>query len=432
MFRHVTTALYNATTEPMKILIANKFFYRNGGSEVVMFQERDHLLRSGFSVVDFAMRDDRNLDSPHSDHFVGSRQYHGAGKRLRALTAAASLVHSGEAVRRISALIRRERPDLMHCHNIYHQLTPSIIPAAKALGVPVALTLHDYKPVCPVYTRLRAGRVCSDCTGSRFDGVLRHRCAEGSLARSGLLLAEALFQRLKGSYEAVDAVIAPSRFLAEAVSPARFPRHRVHVIPNGVDTDAIAPAYGDGGYVLYMGRLSAEKGVETLLASHRRHRGRWHLKVAGTGPLETALRGQYADAEFLGHVGGEELDRVIRGAGCVVVPSEWYENCPMTVLEAMAYGKAVVASRIGGIPELVADGETGLLCEPGDSGELGERLAALMADPARRAALGRAARRRAESEFSLAVHNRRLLEVYGELLPREELQGSHARDALSH
>lgn len=394
----------------MKVLFANKFFFRNGGSEVVMFQERDFLLGQGHRVVDFSMRDERNFASEHSEHFVGRQDYRGGGK-LGKLKSALAFVHSPGAVRRIGALIDATRPDLVHCHNIYHQLTPSIIGAAKARGVPVVLTLHDYKPVCPSYTRLSAGKPCSACLDGDFGQVLRRRCAEGSLGKSALLYAEAAVQRRLGNYEKVDRFVAPSRFMRDAVLH-RFRPEQVAMLYNGVDTAAIPVSDRDEGYVLYLGRLSQEKGIETLLRAHAAANGAWPLVVAGTGPLAADFKLKYETAKFVGHLGGAALQAVIAGAAAVVVPSEWFENCPMSVLEAMAHGKPVVGSRMGGIPELVAEGKTGLLFKPGDVAELQEKLATLMALPALRQLMGKQARVRAAQEFSLEKHNAGLMEIY--------------------
>lgn len=398
----------------MKVLLANKFFFRNGGSEVVMFQERDFLRREGHEVVDFSMQDERNFASDHAPYFVGRQDYRGGG-RLGRLKSALAFVHSPEAVRRIGALIDATRPDLVHCHNIYHQLTPSIIGAAKARGVPVALTLHDYKPVCPAYTRLRGGQPCSDCLGGDFGNVLRQRCAEGSLGKSALLYAEAAVQRRLGNYEKVDRFIAPSRFMADSVAH-RIPAERVALLYNGVDIPNALDGSRDGGYALFLGRLSHEKGVETLLRVHAAAGGHWPLVVAGSGPLLDDMKAQYARATFAGHLAGDKLRQALAGAAVVVVPSEWYENCPMSVLEAMAQGKPVVGSRMGGIPELVAEGETGLLFEAGNVVELGACLDRLMGDPALRRRMGQAARARAEREFSLERHNAGLLAIYAGML----------------
>lgn len=395
----------------MKILIANKFFFRNGGSETVMFQERDFLLKTGHEVVDFAMRDERNFSSAHEVHFVGKRSYAGGAGKLAKVADAFSFIHSPEAVRNISRLIEETKPDLVHCHNIYHQLTPSIIGAAKKLGVPVVLTLHDYKPVCPTYNRLRNGKPCSDCLDGDFSHVLRNRCAEGSLGKSALLYAEAAVQRFMGSYENVDAFIAPSRFMQESIAH-RVPDKRIKQLYNGIDTNEVNGSGADDGYVLFLGRLVQEKGVETLLKAHANSSAGWRLVVAGTGPLSDVLKAQYKPSILVGYLAGDALKEMIDCASVVVVPSEWYENCPMSVLEAMAYGKPVVGSRMGGISELVEDGKTGLLFEAGNVDELTSVLDRLMASAELRRQMGNAGRQRVETLFSLDKHNAGLMEIY--------------------
>ncbi len=400
----------------MKLLLANKFFFRNGGSETVMFQERDFLLQSGHEVVDFSMRDDRNFQSNYEKYFVGNRSYAGGrvGK-LAKVANAISFIHSPEAVKNIGRLIDDTKPDLVHCHNIYHQLTPSIIGAAKKRGVPVVLTLHDYKPVCPTYNRLCNGEPCSKCLNGDFSQVLRNRCADGSLGKSALLYAEASVQQWMRSYEAVDRFVAPCRFMKDAIAH-RAPGERASLLYNGIDVNAIQASDADDGYVLYIGRLVHEKGVQTLLDAQRQSQSKWRLVVAGTGPLENVLKAQYNPSIFVGYLAGDALKEMIRRASVIVVPSEWYENCPMSVLEAMAYGKPVVGSRMGGIPELVVDGETGLLFEARNANELSMAIDRLMAEPKLRTGMGRAARRRVEAHFSLDRHNTGLIDIYQSVL----------------
>jgi glycosyltransferase involved in cell wall biosynthesis len=401
----------------MKVLLANKFFYRKGGAEAVMLMEREALREAGVEVIEFSMQDERNLSSRYSGSFVRPQVYDAEDMGVvQRVGTALHLIHSPEAVRRIGELIDATEPDLVHCHNVYHQLTPSIIGAAKRRALPVLLTLHDYKAICPVYTRLRRGRPCSECTHKNFFNVLKYRCADGSVARSTLLYVEALVQLLLSNYEKLDAIVAPSRFMRDSVTLARFPPERVHVIRNGVDTRSIRPAAEDDGYALYLGRLVREKGVETLLEAHASLGGRVKLCVAGTGPLEAELKRRFPRAHFLGHLNGAALEEVVRRAGFVVVPSEWYENCPVSVLEAMAHGKAVIASDIGGIPELVAHGRTGLLFPPGDRAALARCLTHLAEDEDRRRAYGRAGRLSAERNFSLEQHARELLGLYRRML----------------
>lgn len=399
----------------MKILQANKFFFRNGGSETVMFQERDYLLTNGHEVVDFSMRDNRNFESPYQSYFVENRSYAANASKLSKVVDAISFIHSPEAVKNISRLINDTRPDLIHCHNIYHQLTPSIMGAAKRLGVPTVLTLHDYKPVCPTYNRLRNGVACSDCSDGDFSMVLKHRCADGSLGKSGLLYAEATVQRWMGNYEKVDAFIAPCQFMQKSIAH-RIPDEKIHLLYNGIDVNEVQYSNEDDDYVLFLGRLVPEKGAETLLKAHAKSNQAWKLVVAGTGPLLDVLKTQYNPSILVGYLAGDALKEIIRKASVVVVPSEWYENCPMSVLEAMAYGKPIVGSRIGGIPELVEEGKTGLLYEAGDVDGLLQALNQLMHSKDLRQQMGKAGRERVEQHFSLDMHHQGLMNIYKNVL----------------
>ena len=400
----------------MKILQANKFFFANGGSETVMFQERDYLLANGHQVIDFAMQDKRNFASEYANYFVENKSYKNQStNKISKIADVISFVHSFEAVKNISCLINDTEPDIVHCHNIYHQLTPSIIGAAKKLGVPVVLTLHDYKPVCPTYNRLQQGKPCSKCLDGDFSQVLRNRCADGSFGKSAVLFAEATVQRLMANYEKVDAFIAPSQFMAQSIAH-RVPENRIKQLYNGIDVNALSASGEDDGYVLYIGRLVPEKGVETLLKAHANFSQSWQLKVAGTGPLLDVLKAQYNPSIFVGYLAGDALKSMIEKAAIVVVPSEWYENCPMSVLEAMAYGKPVVGSRMGGIPELVEDGKTGLLYTAGNVSELTAVLDKLMTSSEMRQEMGAAGRLWVTQHFSLDRHNKGLIDIYRNVL----------------
>jgi glycosyltransferase involved in cell wall biosynthesis len=405
----------------IKVLFANKFFFLNGGSEVVMFDEIELLRKHRLGVVEISMRDPRNFSSQYESYFIAQKSYR-SGSRSQKIRAALSLVHSREAVKNITRLIRDEKPDILHCHNIYHQLTPSIIRAAARLRTPVVLTLHDYKPVCPVYTQLRNGEPCTECADGRFESLLQHCCA-GSVGQSALLWAEARYHAAVRSYQHVDRFIAPSRFMRDAVV-RRFGEDKVVHIPNGIDVSRIDPSDEDEGYVLFLGRLSKEKGVETLLRAHALDNATWHLVVAGTGPLLDQLRTRYPLAEFAGHLSGDALKARIRGASLVVVPSEWHENSPISILEAMAYAKPVVASRIGGVPELIRDGTTGLLFEPKDTRTLSSHIKVLLGDAELRVRLGREARRIVETEYSIQKHGAALLSLYESLVPARSKLGT--------
>ena len=228
-------------------------------------------------------------------------------------------------------------------------------------------------------------------------------------------MLEAYWHKWKGSYQLVDRYIAPSRFIADLIS-RRIPEAKTCVLHNGIDADGINQSIQDEGYALYFGRLSKEKGIETLLKAHDALNGSLALKLVGTGPMEDEMRSKYPDADFLGYKEGEQLDEIIAKSAFVVVPSEWYENCSMVVLEAMSMGKPIIGSRIGGIPEQVEDGKTGLLFEMGNVDELTEKMKILSQKQKMRAEFGKAAREKLEAEYSLSRHCKDLLELYNSLL----------------
>ncbi len=398
----------------MKILIANKFFWLKGGSEKVLFQEREFLLKRGIKVVDFSMEDPRNQFSNFSSYFISNIDYNINGV-FNKLKNALKFVHSREAVGKIKLLIKKEKPDLAHLHNIYHQLTPSIIHPLKENGIKVILTLHDGKLICPTYLMLdKEKKPCLECQGKYFYKPFLKNCA-GSRIQSFLLMVEAYWHKFFKSYDKVDLFIAPSEFLAKVVSQ-RIPREKIVVLRNGIDLNEYLPTYEDGGYALYFGRLSQEKGIETLLKAHQKVAKEIPLKIVGTGPMEAELRAKYSKAEFLGYRTGEDLKQLVAKASFVVVPSEWYENCSMAVLEAMALGKPIIASRIGGLPEQIEDGKTGLLFEMGNVEELREKMLYLWKNRNLRIEMGKEARKKAETEFSLEKHCEELEKIYEKLL----------------
>ena len=398
----------------MKILVVNKFFYLNGGSETVFFQERDFLLSKNHEIIDFSMACENNFFSSFANYFVPQIIYHSNDGILKKFQQSINFIHSSIAVRKLEELIIQEKPQIAHLHNIYHQITPSIIPVLKKHGIKIVMTLHDFKLICPSYLALRGDKICNDCDGVKFTKPFTTNC-QNSLFKGLLFSLEALFHQWRGSYDLVDCFISPSNFLANLVQK-RINPEKIHSLHNGIDTDSWKPYQEDDGYGLYLGRISKEKGIKTLLAAHAGLGSTFPLKIAGTGPLEKELQATYQRAEFLGYQTGQVLKGIIGRASFVIVPSEWYENCSMAVLEAMALGKPIIASRIGGLPEQISDGETGLLFEMGNTTDLANKIRTLADNPTLRAAMGQAARIKLENEYSLKDHCASLVQLYEKLL----------------
>jgi len=281
----------------------------------------------------------------------------------------------------------------------------------------VVQTLHDYKLVCPNYMMFVNGRVCERCADWRYWNACARRCMRGSLSSSALVCLEAYVHRILGSYRRhVRFFIAPSRSMRDRVIAHGIDADRVVHVPHAIDLSGYAVRSGDEGYAVFVGRLSEGKGVMTLLRAAALARD-VRLIVVGTGPLSAeaegyAARKGLANVEFVGYHEGESLKSLVAGAAFVVVPSEWYENAPLAVYEAFALGKPVIGSAVGGIPELVLEGLTGLLYPAGDAEALAARLRELWADRSRAADMGRAARRRVEEEFGSERHYDRIMEIY--------------------
>ena len=406
----------------MKILLINKFFYPRGGAETVFFQEREKLKRAGYEVLEFAMYHPDNLTSDYDDYFVPRVEYRYTENEkvkpgfMKKLFIGGEFVYNYRAVTQLEQLISKEKPAIAHLHNIYHQISPAIIPLLKKSGIKIILTLHDYKLICPVYKMLRHDSICHKCQGKNFWHVISGRCEGHSFSRSILLAVEAYWHLWSRSYEQVDLFLSPSRFMAAIMIRYRLRQAKVKVLHNGFDCDCLAPLGGeDGHYALFVGRLSLEKGVETFLEACRQLGWPLPVKVVGTGPQLEKLRKQYPQVEFAGFKIGRELEDIYRRAAFVVVPSEWYENCSMVVLEAMAHGKPVIGSRIGGIPEQIDDGVTGLLFTMGDQWELATKINLLMTDATLCRRMGLRAREKLEREYSLENHFSQLIDIYENL-----------------
>ncbi len=402
----------------MKILLVNKFFYIKGGAETVYFQERSMLKQAGIEVIDFSMQHEKNFPSDYADYFVSNVDYHTGNNLLGGVKTAVNFIHNAQACKKMQALLEKERPDIVHFHNIYHQLTPSIIKVARDFGCKTVLTAHDYKISCPSYAMLRDGKVCDACiTGSVFN-AFKYRCYEGSASKSLLLSLEATWQHIAKNYQAIDVIISPSEFL-KGVIKHTLPHSRIDVIVNGIDDSQPLNDIEDLGYLLFVGRVSREKGIETLARAHQLMRNKIPLKIVGNGPIYNELIKQFPEAEFLGYVQqGEGLDKLIKHARAIIVPSECNENCSMSVLEAMSFARPIVGSRIGGIPEQIRDGIDGALFEPGNAQELADVLDDLAANPEKAKQMGLNAHDRLCGKYAMRDHMAALLKLYDELLSK--------------
>jgi glycosyltransferase involved in cell wall biosynthesis len=403
-------------TGARRLLAINNYFYRRGGAESVFLDHIDLFVAAGWDVVPFAMEHPDNLPSPWSDYFVSEIEYGRTSGPLTKARQAAKIIFSLEARRKIRALISRAPPAVAHAHNVYHHISPSIFEVLKAEGVPIVMTAHDLKLACPAYKMLNQGRVCERCRGGQIYNVLLRRCVKDSVVLSGLVFLETLIHRSFGLYrDTVDRLVTPSRFYRDKLVEWGWDASRIAYIPNCIDANQFTPCSDESNYFVYAGRLAPEKGLATLVRAAALSRQR--LVLAGTGPEEAALRRLTlelgADVVFAGYLDKPELRRLIGEARALVLPSEWYENAPVSVLEAYALGRPVIGTRIGGIPELVVHDETGILVEPGSVAMLAGALAGMANLPrTARDRLGAAGRDWVGREFSPGKYRDRTMELY--------------------
>ena len=387
----------------MRVLHVNKFLYRRGGAEGYLLDLAALQRGAGHDVDVWGMsHPDNDSPLPLGDTFASYVELEPPPGGVAALGAAARMVWSRSARRGLAAALERFRPDIVHCHNIYHQLSPSVLAATRAAGVPVVMTLHDYKLACPSYQMLDHGRPCDACVGHSTLPAVRKRCKGGSLAASSLLALESGIHRLTGAYDGVDAFVSPSAFLAGVMARAGLDQERLHVVPHfvlaeGTPRAADAADRGAAG-VVFAGRLSHEKGVDTLVEAAAAA-PEVAVHIAGDGPERPALerlaaQRQVSNVTFHGRLAKAELQRLVATSAATVVPSRWYENQPMTILESYAAAVPAVVTSLGGSPELVRDGVDGLVVPPDDPAALAAAISGLAADPARSRAMGRAGQER--------------------------------------
>ncbi len=327
---------------------------------------------------------------------------------------AAVTVWNQEMYRRLQRLIQDEQPDAVHVHNTFPLASPAVIHAAKAERVPVVMTLHNYRLLCPAAIFFRGGRVCEDCLGKSipWPGVL-HGCWRGRTP-TGVVATMLTVHRLLRTWEKVDLYIALTEFACQKFIAGGLPPHKIVVKPNFVSSD---PGIGThtGNYALYVGRLSSEKGLETLLRAWEWLSRKVPLKLVGDGPLAEDVRQaarQMPGVEWLGRKDLEEVYALMGDAAFLILPSLCYENFPHTIVEAFACGLPVVASRLGAMAEIVEDGRTGLLFNAGDPEDLAAKVEWLLSRPEELARMRWEARREYEEKYTAEKNYEMLMEIY--------------------
>ena len=350
----------------MKVLLVNKFHYRKGGSETYYFTLAEALKARGHEVVFFAMQDEKNLPCDQEQYFVSNASVNGGIKSK--LNMLLHMTYSKEAYAKMKKLLQAEQPDLVILNLVHKQITLSIIDAIKEHDskLPIFWTMHDLIAVCPSYTmRDGSGNICEKCLEGNYTHCVKNKCIKGSMPMSILSQYEAEYIRKRKWYDKVDLFICPSEFYRKKLVEGNFTSSPIVTMRNPLPMDTAFECRSENeGYILYFGRLSPEKGVKTLIEAAKLCG--CHLVILGTGPQEEELKAiaEHCDnIEFKGFQTGEALRNYVKNSKCVILPSEWYENGPYSAMEAMALGKPLIVSNMGGLPELVEDGVNGFVYE---------------------------------------------------------------------
>lgn len=415
----------------MKILLANKFIYPKGGSETYFFSLARMLQEHGHDVVFFGMQDENNMPCDQSRFFVSKKDYN-HGSPFMQLKEGLQLIYSRESKRKLSLLLEKEKPDLAVLNLVHRQLTLSILEPLKKRKIPVLFIMHDWVCVCPNGTMLSNGQVCEKCLGGHFLNCVKQKCVKSSYAKSLLAALEAYFYRWRKTYDKVDLYIAPSRFLQKKLKAGAFTHSPILYLRNPLPQDTIyrLPERTEN-YFLYFGRLSPEKGILTLLNAVRELPEPIELRIAGDGPQRLELEQYVRDnrlekqVSFLGFQTGRHLQDLVEWSRCIILPSEWYENCPYSIMEAMAKGRPCIVSDQGGLPELVDNGKSGYIFEARNSAALCNAIRKILSLSEKEySAMCLYAMHKAECEFNPDRYLERVFNEYQTIKSRQERESN--------
>ena len=327
------------------------------------------------------------------------------------------MIHSEKSKGEMLDLLRGEQPDLVHVHNTFMMVSPSVFEACREAGIPVVQTLHNYRLLCPGWSLCREGKVCEECIESGLWRGVWHGCYRDSRLMTAAVTLMLQVHRMRGTWSHdVGGYVALTNFARDKFIEGGLPASRIGVKPNFLELDP-GKRSSSGGFALFVGRLSAEKGAEVLLRAWQKLKGTIPLVIMGDGPLREPLESEAAaqnlsNVTFAGWRSRGEILSAMKSASLLITPSLWYEGFPMTVVEAFACGIPVICSRLGGLREIVEDGSTGLHFNPGDAEDLAAKLDLLWTQPAQLAAMGRAAREEYKRNYTAERNYELMMQIY--------------------
>jgi glycosyltransferase involved in cell wall biosynthesis len=427
----------------MNILHINQTHFFRGGAHTVYIKTAELMEKHGHKSLFFSMHHPDNISCKYEKYFMPFMDMNASCGIMEKLKIAGTILYSFEARKRLTAFLDNHQVDIAHLHNIYHVPSPSILHVLKKRNIPVVLTIHNYKLVCASYLLFLRdpvrGAVCEDCRGGRYYMTVKNRCVKNSFAKSFLAALEMyLHHSILNIYENVDVFIATSRFIKDKLKDMGFKRETVY-LPNFYETDALENTNSEksrdpSGHrqFIYVGRLAPEKGLSTLLDAAKilqEENVKLVIKMSGKGPMKQYLmekinRDKIRNVRFLGFIKYSELCAEIQKSLAVVLPTECYENNPLSVIESFAMGVPAIGSRHGGIPELVKDNATGLTFEPGNAPDMSQKIKQLLNNPELSIEWGNNARKLIRKELTADIYYEKLISIYNQLLRKRAVHDS--------
>ncbi|HPV70465.1 MAG TPA: glycosyltransferase [Candidatus Magasanikbacteria bacterium] len=405
----------------MKILQINKFLYNRGGAETHLLDLADLLTAHGQEVGFFSTQSEKNRPTPFNRYFTPYVEMRDQKNWLGKIKTFGHILYSLEVAKKLDLLLKDFQPEVAHLHNIYHHLSPSILPVLKKHHIPTVMTLHDYKLISPNYRLFDRGQICECVKGGHYFNCVKHKCVFNNTSASLAAALEMSFHKCLKIYEKnIDLFIAPSQFLKNKMVEFGQNPDKIVVLPNFINLTLPASHATLGNYLLYTGRLVEEKGLMTLLDAAKLI-PEIPIRIMGTGPLHNDLFNrimleQINNVKLLGYKTGDDWQKELDGARAYVLPSIWYENYPISLLEASVRGKITFASRVGGLPEMINDGVDGVLFEMGQAEELASKIKSFWSDEARLKQMGQAAQQRVLTQNNPENYYQKIMGIYKSLI----------------
>ena len=407
----------------MRILLVNKFHYLKGGSEKYYFELGKLLKEHGNEVAYFSMEDEKNIKTGDKEYFVDKFEL--TSKNIWKVH---DVIYSKKNYKKMCEAIDDFKPDIIHLNNFQRQLSSSVVFAAYDKKVPIIYTAHDVQAICPAITMLDSnGNVCEKCIGGKYNNCIENKCNKGSMLKSVIGAHEGKFYRKNNIYkDMVNYIVTPSKFYKMQFIKDGYDEKKVIAIHNFINVDEYTLETKNENYALYSGRLSKEKGIINLVEAFKKlledkeinNIDNIKLYIAGDGPCKEEIE-KYINNNnlkdkiiLLGYLKQDDLKEYTRKASFIVVPSIWYENCPYSVLETQAIGKAIIGANIGGIPELVQNEKNGFIYKYDDVNELKEKMKKLFNDKELANEFGKNAKKFAREEYDKNKYYEKIINIY--------------------